>query len=141
MTAISKVGFINPYVFPILNTETLKKVREKIRSKSKANQLENIKLIVMRENDINEDDFTSKVRIRENVNARFIFYHLARKYTGASLKSLGRLTGYRDHSSVLHGIGVMDDLITTNSKDIMPILKASEAAVRDIFGLTESEPI
>lgn len=36
--------------------------------------------------------------------ARYVFYYIAKKFTTASLKDIGRFAGNRDHSTVLHGI-------------------------------------
>lgn len=53
----------------------------------------------------------SHSRKRELCELRFICYHLARKYTKLSLGAIGLLFNGRDHSSVIHGIGVYDDLM------------------------------
>lgn len=42
------------------------------------------------------------------IRARFAFYFLARKYTGASLSHIGRFCGDRDHSTVLNGLERID---------------------------------
>jgi hypothetical protein len=43
-------------------------------------------------------------RSRYLVDARFVYYVLARKYSGGSLPQIGQAVGYRDHSTVLHGL-------------------------------------
>lgn len=44
------------------------------------------------------------LRFDEYVNARYVFYWLGRAIKQASMPEMGRRTGGRDHSTVLHGI-------------------------------------
>ncbi len=43
-------------------------------------------------------------RQRKFVRARWALWYIAREFTRYSLPHLGRLTGGRDHTSVLHGV-------------------------------------
>lgn len=43
-------------------------------------------------------------RSRVLVDARFIYYWIARAYTEASYPLIGRVCGDRDHSTVMHGV-------------------------------------
>lgn len=43
-------------------------------------------------------------RSRILVDARFIYYWLARDYTESSYSLIGRICGNRDHTTVMHGI-------------------------------------
>lgn len=45
-----------------------------------------------------------RTRARPLVDARFVYYVLARKYSGASLPQIGKTAGHRDHTTVMHGI-------------------------------------
>lgn len=51
-------------------------------------------------------DLRSHHRARPLVNARFVYYILARCYCDASLPQIGQTAGGRDHSTVLHGLRV-----------------------------------
>jgi chromosomal replication initiator protein len=53
-------------------------------------------------------DIRSPRRIRRITDARMIFYIAAKRLTSCSLPQIGRFVGYRDHSSVLHGVRKMD---------------------------------
>lgn len=53
---------------------------------------------------VNLCEMRSHLRCRPLVNARFVYYVLARRYSGASLLQIGYVVGYRDHSTVLHGL-------------------------------------
>lgn len=49
-------------------------------------------------------ELRSHLRSRPLVNARFVYYVLARVYSGASLPQIGHIVGYRDHTTVMHGL-------------------------------------
>lgn len=51
-------------------------------------------------------ELRSHLRSRPLVNARFVYYVLARTYSGASLPQIGHIVGYRDHTTVMHGLRV-----------------------------------
>jgi chromosomal replication initiator protein len=55
-------------------------------------------------------------RKREVVNARQISMYLAKKYTKNSLKEIGRHFGNKDHSTVIHSIQVVDNLLEVDKK-------------------------
>jgi len=69
-------------------------------------KLEKIKLSILNVLNINIDDpFNSMSRKRENVDARMIYFYLARELTTYSYETLGRsLTPIKDHSTVIHAM-------------------------------------
>ena len=50
------------------------------------------------------DEIKGKSRLRHISYARHAAWYAARKLTGLSLLQLGRMTGQRDHTTVMHGI-------------------------------------
>ncbi|WP_342265331.1 chromosomal replication initiator protein DnaA [Cardinium endosymbiont of Philonthus spinipes] len=60
---------------------------------------------------ISLDDLKGKSRKKEIVSARQVAMHLIKKYTTHSLKSIGAYFGGRDHTTVIHAIQVIDDLL------------------------------
>lgn len=54
------------------------------------------------------NDIRSPRRAAELVRARHIFYYAARNLTSRSFPEIGRITGGRDHSTVIHGIQKVD---------------------------------
>lgn len=77
-------------------------------------------------------EMQSHLRARPLVNARFVYYVLARKYSGASLPQIGHTAGYRDHSTVLHGLRMGAERF----KELYPIYRDAcstlEVAVPDV---------
>ena len=56
-------------------------------------------------------DIKGKTRLREVVLPRQIAMYLAKEYTALSLKAIGYHFGGRDHSTVIHAIQTVNDLI------------------------------
>ncbi len=62
------------------------------------------------------DDLKAKTRKKEIVIARQTAMYFSKEYTNHSLKSIGYHFGGRDHSTVIHGVQSVNDMIDTNVK-------------------------
>lgn len=62
---------------------------------------------------ISLESIKSKTRKKEIVIARHVAMYLAKQYTNHSLKSIGNYCGGRDHSTVLHAIQAVNDMLAT----------------------------
>ncbi len=60
------------------------------------------------------DQLKAKTRKKEIVIARQVAMYFAKEYTDFSLKSIGEYFGGRDHSTVIHAIQAVNELIETN---------------------------
>ena len=65
---------------------------------------------------ITQEMMKSKSRKRELVVARQVAMFFAKEYTNHSLKSIGQHFGGRDHSTVIHAVQAVNDLMETDSK-------------------------
>jgi chromosomal replication initiator protein len=63
---------------------------------------------------IDESDIVTQSRKRGIVEARQICMHFLRSMTKLTLKEIGALLGNRDHATVIYGLQIVDDMITTN---------------------------
>ncbi|MFH6984121.1 chromosomal replication initiator protein DnaA [Marinoscillum sp. 108] len=63
-----------------------------------------------------QDDLKAKTRKKEIVIARQVAMYFSKDYTNHSLKSIGYHFGGRDHSTVIHAVQSVNDMIDTNSK-------------------------
>ena len=61
-----------------------------------------------------EEQLKAKTRKKEIVIARQVAMYFAKEYTDFSLKSIGEYFGGRDHSTVIHAIQAVNELIETN---------------------------
>lgn len=61
------------------------------------------------------DDLKAKTRKKEIVIARQIAMYFSKEYTNHSLKSIGYHFGGRDHSTVIHAVQSVNDMMDTNS--------------------------
>ena len=62
------------------------------------------------------EQMKDKTRKREIVVARQVSMYFAKEYTNMSLKSIGSHFGNRDHSTVIHAIQSVNDLMDTDRK-------------------------
>lgn len=67
-----------------------------------------IRAAVVRALQVSETDFVSERRFRRLVLARQVFYWLCRKLTNLSLAGIAIFAGGKDHSTILHGIQMVD---------------------------------
>lgn len=69
--------------------------------------------IVTEHFNISLESIKSKTRKKEIVIARQVAMYLAKQYTNHSLKSIGDYCGGRDHSTVIHAIQSVNDMLAT----------------------------
>jgi hypothetical protein len=62
-------------------------------------------------------ELLSNRRQKPICEARQLFYWLARKYTCASLPSIGRRCGLKDHSTIAHGVKKIDQSLKEFGRD------------------------
>lgn len=62
------------------------------------------------------DDLKAKTRKKEIVIARQVAMYFSKDFTNHSLKSIGYHFGGRDHSTVIHAVQSVNDMIDTNAK-------------------------
>ncbi len=65
---------------------------------------------------ISLNDLKAKTRKKEIVIARQVAMYFSKEYTNHSLKSIGYHFGGRDHSTVIHAVQSVNDMITTDAK-------------------------
>jgi chromosomal replication initiator protein len=65
---------------------------------------------------VEQDDLKAKTRKKEIVIARQVAMYFSKDYTNHSLKSIGYHFGGRDHSTVIHALQSVDNMIDTDSK-------------------------
>jgi len=65
---------------------------------------------------IKQDDLKAKTRKKEIVIARQVAMYFSKDYTNHSLKSIGYHFGGRDHSTVIHALQSVNDMMDTDSK-------------------------
>ncbi len=65
--------------------------------------------------DVNARALKDKIRKKEIVMARQVAMYLAKMFTRHSLKAIGMHFGGRDHSTVIHSIQAVEDMMDTNS--------------------------
>ncbi|MEN6371298.1 MAG: chromosomal replication initiator protein DnaA [Armatimonadota bacterium] len=75
-----------------------------------------VQLAVSRKLNVSVDDMVGKKRSQEIVKARQVAMYLSRELTSASLPSIGKAFGGKDHTTVLHSIQKITKLIESDTK-------------------------
>ena len=83
---------------------------------SKALSIEYIQQIVAEYFDFPDDMMRAKTRKKEIAQARQIAMYLSKKMTDSSLKTIGLHFGGRDHSTVIHAITTVEQMINSDTK-------------------------
>ncbi|HHP7241509.1 MAG TPA: chromosomal replication initiator protein DnaA [Cyclobacteriaceae bacterium] len=65
---------------------------------------------------VDQDDLKAKTRKKEIVIARQVAMYFAKEYTNHSLKSIGYHFGGRDHSTVIHAVQSVNDMIDIDNR-------------------------
>ena len=89
-------------------------IRQFVSHIDKEISVENIKNLVAKHFDMPVEKLHSKTRLREVVMARQLSMYLAKNYTNSSLKVIGDSFGGRDHSTVIHSLKAIQDLMDTD---------------------------
>lgn len=75
-----------------------------------------VQLAVSRQFNVSVDEMVGKKRSQEIVKARQVAMYLSRELTSASLPSIGKAFGGKDHTTVLHSIQKITKLIESDTK-------------------------
>jgi len=89
-------------------------LRQFISPEDREISVENIKQLVAKHFNVPVEKLHSKTRLREVVMARQLSMYLAKNYTNSSLKAIGDSFGGRDHSTVIHSLKTVQDIMDTD---------------------------
>lgn len=87
--------------------------------------------VIERNTGITKFEIKMKSRKREIINAKRIYSMLMYNYTDATLVTIGLLLGGHDHSSIIHHLNSLNDLIAWDS-DYKKVYQNCELAVSSI---------
>lgn len=76
--------------------------------------IESIKQLVAKHFELTVEKLQSKTRLREVVMARQLSMYIAKNFTDSSLKTIGDSFGGRDHTTVLHSLKTVQDMMDTD---------------------------
>jgi chromosomal replication initiator protein len=91
-------------------------VKNFVRNASREISIDNIQKIVSEYFHLPVEKLKEKTRKREIVQARQISMYFAKNFTKSSLKTIGLHFGGRDHSTVIHALNTVSDLMSTDKK-------------------------
>ena len=100
-----------------LNVELAKQVLKNIVQEIDTEvSMDYIQKTVANHYNVSLESLKSKSRKRELVAARQVAMFFAKKYTNHSLKSIGYYFGGRDHSTVIHALQAVNDMLDTEPR-------------------------
>ncbi|MGN6438520.1 MAG: helix-turn-helix domain-containing protein [Agriterribacter sp.] len=76
---------------------------------------------------VSDQSIMGKARYKEIVSARQLFCYLAKRYTGLTLVEIGKYLGGRDHTTVIHSLQRMNELIDSNDDIVIDMIAKVEA--------------
>lgn len=82
-------------------------------------------------------DLFKNTRKRNVVDARHITYFILRKYTSLALTQIGDMIGVRDHTTVIHGVQKIRNLIAAGDNDIILHVNKLSEIIEARFETTE----
>lgn len=91
-------------------------VKNFVQNANREISIDSIQKIVSEYFQLPVEKLKEKTRKREVVQARQISMYFAKQYTKSSLKTIGLHFGGRDHSTVIHALNTVNDLMTTDKK-------------------------
>jgi chromosomal replication initiator protein len=101
---------------PITLEMAEREVRDLIRPQEpKRVKIEDIQRVVARQYNVSRADLLSSRRTANVVRPRQVAMYLAKTLTLRSLPEIGRRFGGRDHTTVLHAVRKIENLVTTDS--------------------------
>ena len=100
-----------------ITNELAKEIVDKfVKNNKREVSIDYIQKIVSEYFQMNVDTLQSKTRKRHIVQARQLAMFFAKKFTKASLASIGNQIGKRDHATVLHACKTVDNLSFTDKQ-------------------------
>ncbi|MDE0471220.1 MAG: chromosomal replication initiator protein DnaA, partial [Ekhidna sp.] len=93
-----------------------KAVRNIVKKVDSELVIDDIQKVVSDYFSVSQDDLKAKTRKKEIVIARQTAMYLSKEYTNHSLKSIGYNFGGRDHSTVIHALQSVSDMLDTSAK-------------------------
>lgn len=92
-------------------------LRDLLRAReSKKPKIEEVQQVVCQHFNVSREDLVSARRTKVIVRPRQIAMYLAKTLTPRSLPEIGRRFGHRDHTTVLHAVRKVEDLITKDEQ-------------------------
>ncbi len=100
-----------------INFDMVKKVVREISTTKKVNiGIDVITKVVCEYLRIDEKKIRDKTRKKEIAEARQIAMYLSKMMTNSTLKMIGLHFGGRDHSTVIHAVTEIENMVNTNSR-------------------------
>ena len=116
--AFSKINTNSPNIY-----ECKRILKDFINSNNKSLNVESIQNLVASHFNLNMQELLSPRRSRSLARPRQIAMYLAKQYTANSLPDIGRKFANRDHTTVIHAVKKVEDLIKKDDEIRQSVLE------------------
>lgn len=113
ISLIAQASLTKKFIDLELAKQTIQNIVQNIESEV---SIDYIQKFISQYFNVSIDLLKAKTRKREIVVARQVAMYFAKEYTNMSLKSIGYNFGNRDHSTVIHAITSVNDMMDTDRK-------------------------
>lgn len=141
------VGALRPHEFKRLSMYLIKSIsiisgyqRKKDNPKSEYD-------IIVKMFDEHYPEWRKRCQTKDPVTARYCLIYFLNEYTQLTLKEIGKRIGHDcnrrafDHSTIIHAIEKVKDMIDTKDASYMQIIFRMEAIIQDMLGIAEMNEI
>lgn len=119
--------------FELLNKELLLLMHSMQNQAAPVTPAEEIINAVCEVLEVDYDHVMSKNRNKDNVEARFIIFHILKNNVKLTLKQIAELIGGKHHTTVLYGLESFDDLLLIRDKVFLKKLQKVQAELNIDF--------
>lgn len=101
------------------NDREITKLRQLVRVQHLNDNIDKVDLIHNIKNYLEAEyvlDISAKTRLQLYVKTRCMFYWFAKRYTTLTLKEIGAMVGNIDHSTVIHGLTIVEQYISQDKQ-------------------------
>jgi len=101
------------------NDREIARLRQLVRVQHLNDNIDKVDLIHNIKNYLEAEyvlDISAKTRLQLYVKTRCMFYWFAKRYTTLTLKEIGAMVGNIDHSTVIHGLTIVEQYISQDKQ-------------------------
>lgn len=110
-SCLTRIAIFSSFYKQRIDISTIKEILKDYLESAKENEPERVIEIIAEFFNLTKDDILNEKRTREVAKARQIAMYFLRHYLNLPLKQIGQIMGGRDHSTVIHGIEKVENLL------------------------------
>ncbi len=110
-SSLARIKAFSSYYKKEIDIEIVKEILKDYLEAAKENEPERIIEVIAEFFNLTKEDILNEKRTKEVVKVRQIVMYFLRHHLNLSLKEIGKILGGRDHSTIIHGIEKIENLL------------------------------